>query len=123
MQNTHHMIVTYRHLTQSVLILGWRDMAYSNDRLIALLTICVLSHEVLCGCQAGISARAPAAAAIILAASRGGGVFFAFFLVIADCHKKNRNPHNTPHHLIRGNDWPAMAKTKSTATMGTLGQF
>ena len=57
-------------------------MAYSNERLIALLTICLLSHEVLCGCQAGISVRALAAAATILAASRGGGVFSLFF---GDC--------------------------------------
>jgi hypothetical protein len=98
-------------------------MVSSNGLLIALQTVCSISHDVLCGCHTGISARALVAAATILAASRGGGVFFAFFLVIADCHKKNRNPHNTPHHLIRNNDWPDMAKTKSTATMGTLGQF
>jgi hypothetical protein len=47
--------------------------------LIALLTICLLSHEVVCRPQAGISPRALAAVATILAASRGGGVFSLFF--------------------------------------------
>jgi hypothetical protein len=68
----------------------------SNGLLIALLTICLLSHEVPCRPQAGISARALAAAATILATSRGGGVFFAFFLVIVDCHKKKTEIGNTP---------------------------
>ena len=59
-----------------------------------------------------------------------GGCFFRFFLVIADCHKKNRNPHNTPHHpvvvaesAIRNNDALSIehAMTRQLARLTTTG--
>ena len=53
-----------------------------------------------------------------------GGCFFAFFWWLMIATKKKQKSANTPpHHLIRGNDWPSMAKPKSTARMSTGGQF
>ena len=107
MHNAPHTLGTYRHLSHSVLNMGCRGMAYSNDRLTVIRTICSHCLLVVCGCHTGISARA-LAAATILAVSRGGGVFSLFFWWLPIATKKTEIrtiPPTTSYAETTGLPW------------------